>query len=53
MLTKLSEINSYLPMVAGLLLLLVVAALAAFITKRLWLVLPRRTESVTGISLRG
>jgi len=41
MLTTLSEINAYLPMLAGLLLLLVAAVVAAFITKRLWLVLVR------------
>jgi miniconductance mechanosensitive channel len=41
MLTKLSEINAYLPMVAGLLLLVVAAMVAAFVTKRLWLVLVR------------
>ena len=41
MLTTLSEINVYLPMLAGLLLLVIAAVVAAFITKRLWLVLVR------------
>jgi miniconductance mechanosensitive channel len=41
MLSKLSEINANLPMVTGLLLLVVVAVIAAFVTRRLWLVLVR------------
>jgi miniconductance mechanosensitive channel len=41
MLTKLSEINAYLPLVTGLLLLVVAAMVAAFVTKRLWLALVR------------
>jgi miniconductance mechanosensitive channel len=41
MLAKLSEINSYLPLVAGLLILVAAAVVAAFVTKRLWLALVR------------
>jgi miniconductance mechanosensitive channel len=41
MLTKLAEINPYLPMIAGLVLLVLAAVAAAFITKKLWLVLVR------------
>jgi miniconductance mechanosensitive channel len=41
MLAKLSEINPYLPLVAGLLILVVAAVVAAFVTKRLWLALVR------------
>jgi miniconductance mechanosensitive channel len=41
MFTELAEINPYLPLIVGLLILLVAAALAAYITKRLWLAMVR------------
>jgi len=41
MLNELAEINPYLPMLAGLAILVIAAVLAAVITKHLWLVLIR------------
>ena len=47
MLKDLAEINQYLPLLAGLLILFFAALVAAFITKRLWLTLVRKLVTRT------